>query len=119
MMEYLSEIEIGVRCRDLREQAGLTQAEIGTAIGLDQSAVSRIELGERTLSARDIALLSDALGTTVSRILSDPAGTGRKVLLRANDATDTDIVESIARFQECIDDYEGVLALSGSQNSAS
>lgn len=72
-----------------------------------------MELGERTLSARDIAVLSDLFDTTVSRILSDGAGSERKVLLRANDASDEDVKTSIARFQECINDYEGVLALAG------
>lgn len=40
------EIEIGNRIRELREKAGLTQGELGLALGLNKSTIQRYESGK-------------------------------------------------------------------------
>ena len=40
------EIEIGNRIRELREKAGLTQGELGLALGLNKSTIQRYECGK-------------------------------------------------------------------------
>jgi transcriptional regulator with XRE-family HTH domain len=111
-MEYLTDIEIGERCKDLREAARLTQAQIGEALGVDQPTVSKIERGDRSLAARDILALSEYLGVPSAQILTrDDAS--RYVLLRSGDAQHEKVDACLALFQECIDDYFGVRALAG------
>jgi len=48
--------------RDLREQAGMTQSELGERLGNTQTFVSKIERGERRLDVVEFAEICDALG---------------------------------------------------------
>lgn len=102
---------LGARIRALRERRELTQAEFAEALGLDQSAVSRIEDGSRPLTARELASASSALAVTISGLLEEevPGST----VLRAGDCADGDVRDSLRIFRECIDEYRGVEALAG------
>jgi len=40
--------EVGERFRQLREAAGKTQAQVASAVGIRQEALSRFECGQRT-----------------------------------------------------------------------
>lgn len=51
-------IALGSKVKELRENAGLTQAHMATFIGVDQSHVSKIEKGERALSTDMLEKLS-------------------------------------------------------------
>lgn len=46
--------------RQIREEAGLTQSELATAIGATQAYVSKYELGERRLDLLDVSEVCDA-----------------------------------------------------------
>lgn len=48
--------------RDLREQAGVTQVELGRRLGNTQTFVSKIERGERRVDVVEFAEICDALG---------------------------------------------------------
>ncbi|MDE2041138.1 MAG: helix-turn-helix domain-containing protein, partial [Patescibacteria group bacterium] len=52
---------IGSLISRLREDRGLTQAELGRKIGTTQSVVARIEKGEQNLSTKTLAKISEAL----------------------------------------------------------
>lgn len=52
--------------RDLREQAGVTQVELGERLGNTQTFVSKIERGERRLDVVEFTEICDALGTDPS-----------------------------------------------------
>lgn len=52
---------IGGMIARLREDRGLTQAELGSKIGTTQSVIARIEKGEQNLSTETLAKLSEAL----------------------------------------------------------
>ena len=103
--------KLGARIRTLREQRKMTQAAFGAGLGLDQSAVSRIEDGSRPLTAQELASGSSALGVTIAELLDEeiPA----PALLRAGDCDDEAVRASLRIFSECIDEYRGVEALAG------
>ncbi len=103
--------KLGARVRSLREQRKITQAAFGEALRLDQSTVSRIEDGSRSLTARELASASSALGVTIAELLDD--GMSAPALLRAGDCDDEAARASLRIFSQCIDEYRGVEALAG------
>ena len=62
--------EIGKTIRMMREKMGLTQGEIGKFLGLEQSHLSKIENGERTLSSDMLDRLSHLFGVPAAEIIS-------------------------------------------------
>jgi transcriptional regulator with XRE-family HTH domain len=48
--------------RRLREQAGITQATVGRAMGRDQSVVSKCERGERRLDIIEVIVYCKGIG---------------------------------------------------------
>lgn len=54
-------IEFGVRLRELRVKAGLTQESLADAAGLHWSYVGQVERGERNLTYRSILRLAEGL----------------------------------------------------------
>ena len=55
----------------LREQAGLTQAELAERANVDQSAVSRWESGDTHPRRRQMPILAQALGISVEELTCD------------------------------------------------
>lgn len=62
---------IGGRLRVLREEAGLSQAELGKMLGRDQAAVARWESGAVEMKESDIHKVSGALGVHPTNFFSD------------------------------------------------
>ena len=70
--KYVSPIDekaIGRRLRDLRKRQGMTQAELATELGVNQTAVSDYEKGEVRIHAAMLAALAKALKTSADAIL--------------------------------------------------
>lgn len=57
--------KIGEFIKKLREERGITQAELASALSTSQSAVARIEKGEQNLTLAALAKLSDLLGRKI------------------------------------------------------
>lgn len=55
----------------LREQAGMTQAELAEKANVDQSAVSRWEKGDTRPRRRQLPILANALGVTVDELINN------------------------------------------------
>jgi transcriptional regulator with XRE-family HTH domain len=106
--EYRTQAEVGAFVRELREGAGLTQAELGQTIRLDQPAVARLEKGERSLSALQLVQLAERFGVDENEILRREESLA---LLRAGDADDAAVHRSLDEFRSCIEDFFGVDAL--------
>lgn len=53
--------ELGQRISQARQDAGITQAELGQAINLDRTAVAKLEAGTRRVSATELVALAAAL----------------------------------------------------------
>ncbi len=70
---YSHERELGRRLARLRDAAGLTQRELARRMDLTQSALSRIESGQRRLSAAQVSQLARILAIDPGVLLeSDP-----------------------------------------------
>lgn len=59
---------IANRVRDLRSERGLTQAELGEAVGLTRQSIIAIEKGRFTPSIQTALLLAAALDTPVDEL---------------------------------------------------
>lgn len=107
----LSDRDFGERIRQLREETGLSQKALGERLGIDQSGISRLEDGSRTVTARELVAISDVFGVSLAELVED----GRKAtaLLRAGEADGEDVERSLRVFAECIDHFHGVKSLAG------
>ncbi|GAB4243801.1 MAG: XRE family transcriptional regulator [Thermoleophilia bacterium] len=85
----LTQAEMGDRVRLAREAAKMSQAELAEAIGLNRTAMTRIESGERALSALEMSLIAQRLGRSLDYFLEAKAPV-ENVLLRADNVTDED-----------------------------
>jgi transcriptional regulator with XRE-family HTH domain len=69
-MENKFEIdEVGLRVRAARKRTGLSQVQLGLALGLDKSQISKIEKGKRRLDIGEVADAAICLGTTTRELL--------------------------------------------------
>ena len=57
--------KIGTFIKDLREERGLTQAELAESLGSSQSAIARMEKGEQNLTIAQLAKVSELLGRQI------------------------------------------------------
>ena len=55
--------------RELREKAGLSQAQLGNKLGTDGNTVSRWERGKLGISQKNLRIISETFNTTVSYLL--------------------------------------------------
>ncbi len=68
----------GQRLTDMRKARGLTQAQLGETLGLDQTAVASYELGRRRVPLSLLAPLAKALGVSVAELVEDEKGPGKR-----------------------------------------
>jgi transcriptional regulator with XRE-family HTH domain len=61
----------GLRVRQLRQQAGISQEEFGARCDLDRTYISGIERGRRNVGLRNIAVIADALNISISELLKE------------------------------------------------
>lgn len=59
------------RLRQYREQVAMTQGEAAKVLGLDATAITKIEHGERGISAMELAALAKAYRVEVSTLLGE------------------------------------------------
>ncbi len=64
--------EVGERVREAREAAGLTQGQLAQAMGMERTALVRVESGRRQLNAMELFRLSDTLGVPPAHFVSPP-----------------------------------------------
>lgn len=66
---HVADADIGQNIQRARYRRGLTQAELATAVGLDRTAISRIEAGSRSLAATELARVAAVLGVPAGDLL--------------------------------------------------
>lgn len=66
---------IGHNIQVLRENAGYTQSSLAKFLQVDQSLISKIEKGERTLSTDSLEKLASLFGVTLKQLTSDKVST--------------------------------------------
>jgi transcriptional regulator with XRE-family HTH domain len=67
----------GLRVRELRKAKGLSQEAFAAACGLDRTYISGIERGRRNVSLRNIEVIADALGVSISELMKGLSGRDR------------------------------------------
>lgn len=95
---------IGKNIRKARKAAGLTQAQTAERIGISPLHYSRLERGERSVSLKQLALISDALNTEISVLLKNsmlPSIEGSRIL----DALDSSSLEHAEYALALIDEF--------------
>jgi transcriptional regulator with XRE-family HTH domain len=63
------ELAFGERVREARQLLGMTQRQLGNAVGLDASAISRLEQGSRAIRLGEAARISKALKADIRQLL--------------------------------------------------
>lgn len=77
--------EVGERVRQARLASQLSQADIAVALGIDRTAVARIEGGQRHVTALELFQLSETLGVPIAHFVTRPPVA---VVSRRRDLTD-------------------------------
>ncbi|MHB8619310.1 MAG: helix-turn-helix domain-containing protein [Chloroflexota bacterium] len=105
MSEFRDQSEIGEQIVRLRQQRGWDQEALGRHLGLDQSAVSRLERGQRGLSAFELYELGRIFGATPESILikNQPEA----ALLRAGQASDETVAKGLDILERAVRQYFG------------
>jgi transcriptional regulator with XRE-family HTH domain len=92
----LSATHVGRALSTVREAAGVTQAELGRRVTLTQTALSRIESGERPASGEELSGLLAAIGTDEAiKLLEALQRTWRTLEPPALDHPDADLLWEI------------------------
>ncbi|HUY52480.1 MAG TPA: XRE family transcriptional regulator [Streptosporangiaceae bacterium] len=65
----MNENGLGARIAALREARGMTGEELGAALGLSRSQVSKVEHGTRRLDVSEVAAVADALEASLAEVL--------------------------------------------------
>lgn len=86
----ITQEELGQRLRRARERAGYKQEDAARALGLDDTAVTKMERGKRGVGALELKRLASLYGTSVEDLLEDPLAEGEvpfTVAMRATTET--------------------------------
>ncbi len=62
---------LGARLRELRLEAGLTQADVARRTGIHRPNIARVEAGRHTPSLETLSRLASAIGVPTTRVLSE------------------------------------------------
>lgn len=65
--------QLGARVREARSRKDLAQGELAELVGLDRTAINKIETGTRKVAALELSDIADALGLRMSSFFEDPA----------------------------------------------
>lgn len=84
--------DIGKRIKKYREEVGLTQAQVGEYLSLDQSMVAKMEKGERTINSDVIKKLCALFCCTSDDILDGSNLNSKcKISFRSNSLASNDL----------------------------
>lgn len=99
-MTYRTKAEIGKYVAELREERRLSQRQLAEHLGVDKSAVSRIEAGERGLAVDELAAVAELFGKTADEILRKD-----EVAFAFRSEADDNVTEAVALFNKVYDDF--------------
>jgi transcriptional regulator with XRE-family HTH domain len=69
-LDDIDGVRLGQRLRELRQTAGLTQAELARRTGIHRPNIARVEAGRHTPSLETLARLAAAIGVPTTRVLA-------------------------------------------------
>ena len=105
-------MKIGEKIKTMRIAAGFNQSLIAQYLNVDQSLVSKIESGERTVSTDVIKKIADLFGCQVSDFFDDESTpTGLKVAFRASklNCDDLQSIAAVNRIALNLESMENIL----------
>lgn len=103
----MTQEELGKRLRRARERAGLTQEEAGRALGLDDTAIAKMERGRRGVGALELKRLACLYGVAAEELLEDPLSEGQvplEIVMRSVEALNLKMEAMKRRMQRVISD---------------
>lgn len=90
----LTQEQLGERIARARERVGLAQAELAVRVDLSQSAISRIESGDRGVDSLELAAVAEALDVSVLDLLEvEPLADELRVAARMDDLREAATVD--------------------------
>ena len=69
-MEEIAEI-LGIRLRELRSKAGISQEKFALKIGMDRTYYASVEAGKRNISLKNLKKIADGFGISLSDMFRD------------------------------------------------
>jgi transcriptional regulator with XRE-family HTH domain len=69
---HVDKFELGSRLAQAREDAGMTQEGLAQAVGLDRTAITRLEKGQRKLSAPELVAIAKTVGRPLAFFVNPP-----------------------------------------------
>jgi transcriptional regulator with XRE-family HTH domain len=106
---YRDPAALGVEIERLRRLIGLDQRDLARHLDLHESAISRLESGQRGLGVEELFRLADLFGVPVESIVM--ADEPEPALLRAAAADDVAVARCLDAFDAAIQDYFSAKAL--------
>ena len=110
LVAYLNPSELGARIAELRTQRGVAQRRLADEIGVDPSALSRVESGERGVAVGELIALAAFLDVSTDALLLDDENA---VPLFRHDGDEEAAAAAIAEFNAVIDDFLALKATLG------
>lgn len=112
-MAAIDSRELGHRIQESRTRRGMSQDGLASQVGIERSAVSKIESGARKVSALELAHIAEALGVRMAHFFKEP--TPALVSHRSSqglDTVDSRIDEHLAEIAEDVELTQRLGALS-------
>ena len=109
-VSYVDAAELGRRIASLRAEHHVAQRRLAEEIGIDPSALSRVESGERGLAVGELVALASFFGISTDALLrveTDPVPQFR------HDGDDGAAEAAVAEFNAVIDDFLALEATLG------
>ncbi len=100
--DYLTQEEVGQRIEALRGERGVSQRRLAEAIGVDASAMSRIESGQRGLAVGELVVISEFFGVPTDVLLRREVDS---VPLFRNEGGEGEASSALVAFEAIIDDF--------------
>jgi len=110
-MSYLTQEQVGSRIAELRAERGVSQRRLAVVLGLDPSALSRIESGERGLAVGELVTAAEFLGIDTDALLRNEVEAAP--LFRNEGGTEQGNA-AVAEFTSIIDEFFTFEAAAGS-----
>jgi Zn-dependent peptidase ImmA (M78 family)/transcriptional regulator with XRE-family HTH domain len=106
---------VGARMAKLREARGMTGTQLGRALGLSKSQISKIESGARRIDVSELAEMADVLGVTLGELLGTPRSRSlalaARVMTQPTDGADLDARRRLRQLLEAESVLGGVCGL--------
>ena len=103
----VTQVDLARRIRGARQQRGWSQGRLAEEVGLAQSAISRIETGERSVDSLELAAIARALRVSPLDLLEEDSGRVR--LAARAEVLNTPAIEPTLARAEAIIDIERLL----------